>query len=368
METRKRKSDESDAAEFPAPTLEEIRFVILFFVRRGMKGSNILRELQTTYGDQAPSQAMINKWVSRFKTGNFTVQDDPREGRPRTSTDDQNLAAVKAAIDEDGRITQEKLGAMLNIGQEAVSRILSEIGYTKKSARWVPKLLTPEQKEARVSFAKKFLKQFKNGESPAFKKITTGDEAWFYKSEPETKKQSMVWSAKGAAPPIKAIRQKTATKTMFAIFFNYDGVVASIPLEKGQTMTSAVYTEKCLPQVLENIRRGRPESILRQHFLHHDNAPSHKAKKTQEFLAASGINVLEPPPYSPDLAPCDFWIFPKLKEPLRGKTFETEEEIEAAVKEQLDLLEKADFEQCFQRWIHRLKKCIEIGGEYVEKC
>ncbi|CAG0887353.1 unnamed protein product [Darwinula stevensoni] len=191
-----------------------------------MKGSEILRELQATYDEHAPGKTMVNKWISRFESGNFSVHDDPREGRPRSSTDDQNVAAVKAAIDNDGRITQEKLGAMLKIGQEAVSRILNRLGYTKKSARW---------------------------------KITTGDEAWFYKSEPETKKQSRVWSAKGAVPPIKAIRQKTATKTMFAIFFNFDGIVASVPLEKGQTMTSAVYTTKCLPEVLKNIRRGRPK-------------------------------------------------------------------------------------------------------------
>jgi hypothetical protein len=56
---------------------------------------------------------------------------------------------VTAAIDEDPRLTQEQLGEMLNLSQRALSRLLIEIlGYTKKSGRWVPKLLKPEEKEA----------------------------------------------------------------------------------------------------------------------------------------------------------------------------------------------------------------------------
>jgi transposase len=88
--------------------------------------------------------------------------------------------------------------------------------------------------------------------------------------------------------------------------------------------------------------------------LHHDNAPTHTASKTILFIGASGINLIEPPPYSPDLAPCDFWLFAKVKEPLRGKVFRTREELIEAVNSQLDLLTKYDFKQCFQDWLWRL--------------
>jgi histone-lysine N-methyltransferase SETMAR len=56
--------------------------------------------------------------------------------------------------------------------------------------------------------------------------------------------------------------------------------------------------------------------------LHHDNAPALKAHSIQVFLASYGIPVVQQPPYSPDMAPCDFWLFPQLKTVLKGNRFE----------------------------------------------
>jgi len=121
----------------------------------------------------------------------------------------------------------------LGLNAMAVSRILkNDLGYTKKSARWVPRILTEAQKEARVRFAHFFLNKFKNGESSTFKKIVTGDEAGFYKYDPETKQQSIIWSPEGANPPVQAKQQKSATKVM-SVFFTRYKVIAAIPLEKG---------------------------------------------------------------------------------------------------------------------------------------
>lgn len=177
----------------------------------------------------------------------------------------------------------------------------------------------------------------------------------------------MVWSEKGEPAPQKVRRVRSAKRTMFAIFFSWSGIVASVPLEEGKTVTSSWYTEECLPVVFEEILKGRPTKELRRFFLHHDNAPAHTARKTIEFIADSGIDLLTPPPYSPDLAPCDFWLFPKLKEPLRRRRFETRAELISAVNDELKNFRKKDFEECFERWIHRMQKCIIIGGDYVEQ-
>jgi hypothetical protein len=55
--------------------------------------------------------------------------------------------------------------------------------------------------------------------------------------------------------------------------------------------------------------------------LHHDNAPAHSTALVQAFWAKDHITQVCQPPYSPDLAPCDFWFFPKLKSPLKGRGF-----------------------------------------------
>ena len=77
------------------------------------------------------------------------------------------------------------------------------------------------------------------------------------------------------------------------------------------------------------------------------------------------IKTVPQPPYSPDLAPCDFWLFPKLKEKLRGCRYETIEEMKEAVTNVIDTLTKEDFHGAFKKLLERYK-CIAAGGDYFE--
>ena len=70
---------------------------------------------------------------------------------------------------------------------------------------------------------------------------------------------------------------------------------------------------------------------------------------THQFLAKNKITVIPHPPYSPDLAPCDFFIFPKLKLKLKGCQFDTTEEIQAESQRVLDNLTEKDFQEAFQK-------------------
>ena len=74
-----------------------------------------------------------------------------------------------------------------------------------------------------------------------------------------------------------------------------------------------------------------------------------------------GIKTVPHPPYSPDLAPCDFWLFPKL----RG-CYETIEEKKEAVTKVIDTLTQEDFHGAFQKLLERYNKCIAAGGDYFE--
>jgi hypothetical protein len=63
----------------------------------------------------------------------------------------------------------------------------------------------------------------------------------------------------------------------------------------------------------------RPELWPDKWILDHDNAPAHDVLRVREFLAKKFITKMDHPPFSPDLAPCDFWLFPKLKNALKDK-------------------------------------------------
>jgi histone-lysine N-methyltransferase SETMAR len=83
----------------------------------------------------------------------------------------------------------------------------------------------------------------------------------------------------------------------------------------------------------------------------------------QEF----GLEVFEHPAYSPDLAPSDFHLFPKLKEFLGGRRFKGDEEVNDAVKEWLNGLAAEVYEEGIQKLVTHYDKCLKVGGDYSEK-
>ena len=81
-----------------------------------------------------------------------------------------------------------------------------------------------------------------------------------------------------------------------------------------------------------------------------------------DYLTKMGIKTLPQPPYSPDLAPCDFWLFPKL----RGCRYETIEEMKEAVTKVIDMLTQEDFHGAFEKLLELYNKWIAAGGDYFE--
>ena len=79
-----------------------------------------------------------------------------------------------------------------------------------------------------------------------------------------------------------------------------------------------------------------------------------------------GIKTVPHRPYSQDLAPCDFCLFPKLKEKFRGCHYETIEKMKEAVMKVIDMLTQEDFHEAFQKLLEQHNKCIAAGGDYFE--
>jgi hypothetical protein len=86
----------------------------------------------------------------------------------------------------------------------------------------------------------------------------------------------------------------------------------------------------------------------------------------QTFLVKHRITQVCKLPYSPELAPCDFWRFSKLKLPLKGRRFQTKNEIKENATRQLMAIPKKDFLDCFEKWKERWEKCARSQGEYFE--
>ncbi|CAH1980492.1 unnamed protein product [Acanthoscelides obtectus] len=112
--------------------------------------------------------------------------------------------------------------------------------------------------------------------------------------------------------------------------------------------------------VITELRKINPE---RRITLHQDNACSHTAQKTRQYLTEENVELLDHPPYSPDVSLNDFFTFPKIKNRLRGQRFQSPDAFKNAV---LDLPAN-EWNKCFENWFERMQMCINLRGEYFEK-
>jgi hypothetical protein len=123
-----------------------------------------------------------------------------------------------------------------------------------------------------------------------------------------------------------------------------------------------IYYKEVLTTLHERVRRKRPEMWKNGSWiLFHDNALSVKT-----FLAKHKFPVLEHPPYSPELAPCDFFLFPKIKSALKGDCFESIDAVKAKPMEVLKKLSEKGLHHCFQQWKIRMERCRGKGGGHFE--
>ena len=122
---------------------------------------------------------------------------------------------------------------------------------------------------------------------------------------------------------MKFKRNRGASKQMTARFFAKFDHVATIPLEDRKTVTADWYVNHCLPKVFQAWCTRRPQTGVRGLLLHHDNVSAQSAAVTLDFLAASNVQLVTHPPYSPDLTPCDWFFFYSTKRQLRESSFRT---------------------------------------------
>ena len=153
---------------------------------------------------------------------------------------------------------------------------------------------------------------------------------------------------------------------LYAIFFDSKGPVLQIPVLKGSSVTGKFYRESVFTKLVDLYQKRRPCTGVRSTKLLHDNALAHRSATVQEYLKESGLDVLDHPPYSPDLSPCDFWLFPRLKEMLAGHRFESGCGIGSAVCQCLQHIPKEDYRAAFWKWVDRCKMCVEADEAYFE--
>ena len=177
--------------------------------------------------------------------------------------------------------------------------------------------------------------------------------------EPQRRADNKQWKRKDKKRPCIAKRTISSKKMFYA-----SGPVVQVPCPSGHTVTGLFYKNSVLKKVKEFYNKKRPSKGWSGVHLLHDNASSHKCEVVKSFLASEMVKVLNHPPYSPDLSPCDFFLFPRLKKMLSGNKYTSS--LGSAVCQCLQQIPREDYLSAFRDWVKRLQKCISVKGEYFE--
>lgn len=344
----------------------EQRICIKFCVKNNIKCCDVLKMIETAFGDDAMSKATVCRWYKRFKEGREDFNDDERTGRPCTSTTVDKADEIRNLVLENRRITIREVAEEVEISYGSCEAIMVDnLGLRRVAAKMVPKLLSFIQKDERKNAAQECLNAVA-GDPTLLQRVITGDESWVYGYDAETKAQSSEWRRPEEGRPKKARQFRSPMKLLLTVFFDCRGVVHHEFLPYGQTVNKEYYLE-VMKRLRESVRRKRPQLWADQSWiLHHDNAPAHTAHIVTDFLAKRGTTVLCQPPYSPDLAPCDFFLFYRMKSAMKGNRYSTIEELKIISQDLLNSIPQNEWEKCFADWKVRWQKCVLSGGNYFE--
>jgi histone-lysine N-methyltransferase SETMAR len=221
--------------------------------------------------------------------------------------------------------------------------------------------LSDAQTADRVEFSERMLNMVQGLPPKQQKYLITGDESWIYCDN----QCRAIWAQDKDELPPNVKRTIPSKKMMVSAYFSRCDLVSVEFLPMGQKYSSQFFTETVLPNTEKKPAERRPKLRTTTAHLHVDNAKPHTSKMSIEKIEELGFILVLHPPYSPDPAPSDFFLFGYLKQHLEGKHFTRKDQVIAAVKEVVNKIPLQTFQNMMHSCQYRLRRYIQLGGEYV---
>ncbi|UYV61851.1 hypothetical protein LAZ67_1006854, partial [Cordylochernes scorpioides] len=336
------------------------RTCIKFCVKNEIKCADAFRMLTVAYGEATLDRSNVYRWYKMFSEGREDVNDEERAGRSSTSTTDEKINEVEKMILANRRITVREVAEDLNISIGSCHSIfINDLGMRRVAAKFVPKLLNCDQKQHRMNIANEMLDSVREDPN-MLQRVITGDEAWLYGYDVETKAQSSQWKLPHEPRPKKA-RQ---VRSNFSSIAGASCIMSSCHrVERSIRNITCKLCAICANQSARNARiYGRTKigfcTTITPLLTHRCLCATFLAKIQHTNHAAATV--------FPISGPCDFFLFPKLKRPVKARRYATLDEIKTASKEELKNILKNNFLKCFEDWKNRWHQFIISHGDYFE--
>jgi len=333
----------------------DFRSSILTFVLLGYKDKAIHEFLVQAYKEGAPCASMVRKWARRFRSGRTTTAVH-RSGRPSST---EGLAdAIMEQLDEQPFSSLRTLALDLGYSRETIRLCLNnKIGFRWFMLRWVPHTLSEQQKQQRVQVSRQMLIQLRNRRQGD---IITVDESWFHYHYTNRGR----WAASATDVDERTKPTLSSQKSMVTVMWGVRGFPVIDVLPDGQTF-NAEYAASLLDKLDMELRKTRLVMGSSKMTLHWDNARPHKSALATATIRRLKMSQLPHPPYSPDLAPSDFYLFGEIKRRLAGKNIMNPDQLLDAIQAVTKDISKETLEKVYSEWIERLVAVSESHGDYL---
>ncbi|PIC30905.1 hypothetical protein B9Z55_021995 [Caenorhabditis nigoni] len=189
-------------------------------------------------------------------------------------------------------------------------------------------------------------------------RLITGDEKWVFYDNHHRKSQ---WVGEGESPQDVPKPDLHPKKVMLSVWWGVDGPIYWELLPEGKTITGDFYTTQ-----LRNLKKAVDRSALKDKkvYYQHDNARPHVSKQVKQELMGYGWNVLPHPPYSPDLAPSDYWLFGDMTRAFEGRSFNSRGAVEAALKQYFASRPAGFYRNGIHKLRERWRHVVDNDGQY----
>lgn len=300
------------------------------------------------------------RWFSLFKRGRTSLDDAERCGRSNEAVVPDNVTKVHKMVLADCKVKVQEIADSLKISKGSAHTIVHErLGMTKIFSKWVPRSLTPDQKQTRVFDSTRCLEIFNQYKGEFYRWYVTMDKTWLRYNTPEKRTYD-------ESRPRRHKTQKTAGKVMAIVFWDAQGILLIDYLEHGKIIDKD-YFMTLLVRLKEVIQKKRPHLVNQKLIFHLDNEQYQKLYKNIQQLYKSQFELLPRPPFSPDLAPSDYWLFADLKKMFSGRLCKSDDEAIAEAEAHFEAKDESYYMAGIEQLENRWKNCISCEGDYLDE-
>ena len=337
--------------------------MIIDFYKNGLDHEQISELLQIKFGESAYKSSTIYKWMKEAKLNLPLAKQTLSEKKEKISYDEQLLKRIQEILKEEPFSSIRSIASKINAPKSTVYRYMKDhLHYVYRHTRWLPHFLTNQQKLKRVKDCEILLGIINSSKHNSYRNIITGDQSWFlYKYQYSGK-----WILETNENPKGDGSKISISKIMFTIIWGVYGFYVIDMLPNDCKYNSQYFIDNILQKLIEKDQEIWPRKSNHKIWIHIDNCSVHNSMATENFINKSHFKRAPHPPYSPDIAPSDFFLFGFIKDKLKGNSFNKPDEVFEAVNEILAKISHETLIKVFKEWESRCKWVVQHNGEYYD--